>query len=290
LRDIRFFDNKSGYFFIYDMDGNCLLLPTSPSLENTNLLDLQDAKGTYTIREHLRIVKESKEGFHEWYWYKPGSKLMKKKIGFVKAYEELGIYIGTARYEEDIHEGIKKEIQKLLIDIRYADKGYIFAYDYRGNTISHLNKEFIGTNRWDLVVEDEHIIKNFIKGARSVEEGSFMTYLATIDSKTGKKDYKTSFIKDIPELGWVIGTGAYYKDVLNEIRIKRISLRDKLSLVVEKIGYATLLVLFIMLIVTLVVSIKLHNVLKNYQKNLIVKHKQTIEQKEQLVYQLEHDL
>ena len=289
LRDIRFFNNKSGYFFVYDMEGNCLLLPPVPSLENTNLFDLKDAKGTYTIREHLKIVKESNEGFHEWYWYKPDSKVMKKKIGFVKAYKDLGIYIGTARYEEDILNSVKKEVQKLLIDIRYGDKGYIFTYDYSGNIISHIQKDLIGTNRWNFVVEDEHIIQNFVKGARIVEDGTFMTYLATIDPKTGKKDYKTSFIKDIPEFGWVIGTGAYYKDVLKEIRLKRISLREKLVLVVEKIGYATLFVLFIMLIITLIVSFKLHNVLKNYQKSLIVKHKQTIEQKEQLVYQLEHD-
>ena len=289
LRDIRFFDNKSGYFFVYDMEGNNLLLPPVPSLENTNFLYFKDAKGTYPIREHLKIVKESNEGFHEWYWYKPDSEVMKKKIGFVKAYKDLGIYIGTAKYEEDILNSVKKEIQTLLNEIRYGDKGYIFAYDYSGNQISHINRDLIGTNRWDVVIEGEHIVQNIVNGARSSKEGLFMTYLATIDTKTGKKDYKTSFIKDIPELGWVIGTGAYYKDVLKETHLKRISLREKLALVVEKIGYATLLVLLIMLIITLIVSFKLHNVLKSYQKNLIVKHKQTIEQKKQLVYQLEHD-
>ncbi|MDA7848158.1 EAL domain-containing protein [Sulfurospirillum sp.] len=289
LRDIRFFNNQSGYFFVYDMEGNCLLLPSSSSLENTNLLDLQDAKGTFIIKEHRKIVEESKEGFHEWYWYKSDSKKMKKKIGFVKAYEELGIYIGTARYEEDIHESIKEEIQKLLMDIRYAQRGYIFAYDYSGTTIADINRSMIGINRWDFIIEKEHIIQNFIIGAKTLDKGFFMTYLASIDSKTGDKNYKTSFLKDIPELGWVIGAGAYYNDLLKDITLKRINLKDKLALVVERIGYATLVVLVIMLIITLIVSIKLHNILKKYQKNLIVKHKQTIEQKEQLVYQLEHD-
>ena len=289
LRDIRFFSNKSGYFFVYDMEGNCLLLPPVPSLENTNLLSLKDAQGTYTIKEHIKIVKESNEGFHEWYWYKPDSDVMKKKIGFVKAYKDLGIYVGTAIYEEDILESVKKEIQKLLIDIRYGEKGYIFAFDYAGNQISHIKKDLIGKNRWDFVIEGEHIIQNFIKGARILEEGSFMSYLATLNTETAKKAYKISFVKDVPELGWVIGTGAYYKDMLDDIELKHINLKEKLSLVVTKIGYATLLVLFVMFIITLVVSFKLHNVLKSYQKSLIIKHRQTIEQKEQLVYQLEHD-
>ncbi len=289
LRDVRFFNNNSGYFFIYDMNGTCLLLPPMPDLENTNLLNIKDAKGNFTIKEHLKIIEKSKEGFYEWYWYKLGSKEMKKKIGFVKAYENLGIYVGTARYEEDILENVKKEVQEQLIDIRYEDKGYIFAFDYSGNTISDIKKDLIGVNRWNVVSDNEHIIKNFINGTRLLEEGSFMTYLDTPNSKTGKKAYKTSFVKDIPEIGWVIGTGAYYNDVLSKVEFKRKKLREKFSDVVKKIGYATSLVLIIMFIITLIISFKLHNILKNYQKSLLIKNKQSIKQKEQLVYQLEHD-
>ena len=53
-----------------------------PDLENTNLLNIKDAKGNFTIKEHLKIIQKSKEGFHEWYWYKPGSKEMKKEDRF----------------------------------------------------------------------------------------------------------------------------------------------------------------------------------------------------------------
>ena len=289
LRNIRFFDNKSGYFFIYDMQGNSLLLPHSPSLENTNLFDLRDAKGTYTIREHIKIIKEKTEGFHEWYWYKPGSQLMKKKIGFVKEYKNLGIYIGTARYEEDIQAEIKKEIQVPLVDIRYGEKGYIFAYDYGGNTISHIDKKLIGTNMWDFILGDVHVVRNIIEGAMIIKDGFFMTYFSGYDEETGDKKYKTSFIKEIPSLGWVIGTGAFYKDVVHEIDLKQIVLEKKLSFVVQKVGYTILFFLIVMLIVTLIISIKLSKVLKTYQDNLVVKHNQTIVQKEQLVYQLEHD-
>ncbi len=289
LRDIRFFDDESGYFFIYDMKGNSLLLPPFPTLENTNLFDLRDEKGVYNIREIIKIVKKSKEGFYEWHWYRPGGTLMTKKIGFIKAYEELGILIGTARHEEDILKSVKREIKKLLNNLSRRDNESIFAYDYSGNTIAHANQGLVGKNRWDLVVKDEHVVKNMIKGARIVDEGTFMSIPVAKNPKTGKKDDRTSFVQDISELGWVIGAGVYYQDILDEIHSQRTGLKEKLSIIIERIWYATFIFLLVMLIVTLAISFKLRKVLKDYQTSLIVKHKQTIEQKEQLVYQLEHD-
>lgn len=286
LRDIRFFSNRSGYFFIYDMQGKSLLLPTHPSLEGTNLLNLKDAKGTYTIREHLEIVKKSKEGFHEWYWYKPDSDVMKKKIGFVKVHEGLGIYVGTARYEEDIIQSVKIGVQKLLMNIRHDEKGQIFVYDYRGNTISHANKELIGTNRWNFTIKDNHIVQNFIKGAKTAQEGFFLTHL---EAKSDKEVYKTSFIKDIPELSWVIGAGIYNADTLKKVELKHAGLRDKLSETIKRAIYTVLLVSVLIFIMTLLLAFKLRNIIKRDQKSLIVKHKQTIEQKKCLVHQLEHD-
>ena len=289
LRDVRFFYNNTGYFFVYDLKGNSLLLPPMPHLEGTSLLDIRDARGTYTVKEHLEIVEKSNEGFHEWYWYKPDEIVMKKKIGFIKAHRGLGIYIGTAKHEEDILRSTKKELKKLLADIRFGEKGYIFALDYDGNTISHIKKELIGTNRWNLVSNGEFVVQNTIKGARAAQEGFFMTYLATIDPTTGKSAKKTSFIVDLPELGWVIGAGFYSRDVLKKIELRYIELRDNLSGVFTKIIYTTIVVLIPILIIALLISLKLKNVLKNYQKSLIAKHKQTIEQKEQLAYQVEHD-
>ena len=71
LRPVRFYDNR-GYYFIYDMQGNNVLLPFSPQLEGKNLWDLQDSKGEYTIRRMVEMVREQGEGFLDWYWYKPG--------------------------------------------------------------------------------------------------------------------------------------------------------------------------------------------------------------------------
>ncbi len=289
MRHIRFFENKSGYFFMYDMTGKCLLLPIAPSLESRNLYDIQDKKGTFIIRESIEMVKDFGEGFYDWYWYKPDAQVMKKKIGYIKGYKELGIFVGTARYEEDILESIKKEIKAILNKIRFEEEGYIFAYDYKGNVISHINPDLVGTNEWDLVVDDEHVTQNIIKGARGSFDGAYITFPVSINPITGQKDRETAFVKDVPELGWVIGKGAFYKDVLNEIALKEISFKEKLSAVLDDIKYVTIGFLLVMFVVTLLISFKLKRVLKEYHTSLITKHKQTTLQKQQLVHQLEHD-
>jgi signal transduction histidine kinase len=67
LRPIRF-NNGRGYFFAVDLDGVEQLYPTRPELEGQNLIDLQDAEGTYVIRHELEIVRTAGEGFVVDYW------------------------------------------------------------------------------------------------------------------------------------------------------------------------------------------------------------------------------
>jgi hypothetical protein len=65
LRPIRFYNGR-GYFFIYDMQGNNILLPFSSQLEGKNLWDLQDNRGEYTIRRMVAVIKDKGEGFLRW--------------------------------------------------------------------------------------------------------------------------------------------------------------------------------------------------------------------------------
>ncbi|WP_024955070.1 bifunctional diguanylate cyclase/phosphodiesterase [Sulfurospirillum arcachonense] len=289
LRDIRFFDNLSGYYFIYDFDGNVVLLPPTPSLEGRNIHDFKDVKKTSTMEVILQLIREKKEGFHEWYWNKPNEVKLKKKIGYIKQFEPLGIFIGTARYEEDINESIREEMKKLLFNTRYGEKGYIFAFDYSGKVISHIQTNLIGTNMWDTVTNDVHIVQNMIKGAELLKEGFFMTYISIYDPTIKKQELKTSYIKDIPELSWVIGTGFTYKEVLQKITNKDKLLEKKLNKTIKDISIMTLIIAVLVMIATLFVFVKLRRILKLYHEDLIDKNIQTSEQKEQLIYQLGHD-
>ncbi len=289
LREMRFFKNLDGYFFIYDLNGKTLMHPIIPSLEGKNLIGMRDAVGKEFIKEGIDMLKKDGEGKLEWFWSRSKDAIPEKKYGYMKVFEPLNIFVGTGRYENDVLKEIKKEIQKLLINTKYGKKGYIFAFDYKGNVISHSNKDVIGKNRWNVVVGNELTVQNIIKGSRLLEDGFFMTYISHQDPITKKEAKKTSFVKNIPDLSWVIGTGIYYADILEKIGTRDVVLKEKLDNAFNRIILIAFFVLSIVTVITFLIFWKLKKTLKSYQEDLIEKHLQTVEHKKKLLYQLEHD-
>jgi methyl-accepting chemotaxis protein len=54
LRKVRY--DGVEYFFIYDDQGNCVLLPPKPEREGKNFLDLKDANGVHFIRPVAKVA------------------------------------------------------------------------------------------------------------------------------------------------------------------------------------------------------------------------------------------
>jgi diguanylate cyclase (GGDEF)-like protein len=274
LRYVRFWD-LTGYFFIYDLDGLCVLLPPLESMENKNFIDLKDAKGKYTIKEHIRIVKEKNEGFIEWYWYKPNEEKMKKKIGFVKIFKPLNIYIGTARYDEDIVQNIKNKMLKLV----QSDKKGFFIYDGNGKSIINEGQS-IGKSEIDTIV----------KGGKIIPDGFFINHTLSMYYNIFKevKD-GTFFVRYMPEYDWIVGLDTYNEDVIKALEEERSRLEfGYTKLIKNRILFAFIILLFVLL-ATIFFSNKLKKVLKRYQKNLVEQHKITLKQQEKLTHNLKHD-
>jgi signal transduction histidine kinase len=99
IAPIRFYNDKSGYFYVYDFDCICITHATQPDLEGKNLNDYKDAKGEYAIR-NLRDAAKKGGGFVEFYWVKPGSssKEQSKKLGYVEPIPGTNYFIGSGVY------------------------------------------------------------------------------------------------------------------------------------------------------------------------------------------------
>ena len=50
IKDVRFFEDNSGYVFIYEYDGTCVALPTNPSLEGKHIINLKDKNGVFLCK------------------------------------------------------------------------------------------------------------------------------------------------------------------------------------------------------------------------------------------------
>lgn len=101
-KDVRFFPDKSGYFFIYKEGGDVFVHAAKPSLEGKNLFELKDPDGKFLIKE-LEKAAKSGGGFVEYQWEKPG-KGLQPKLSYTRMIPNTNFWIGTGVYIDDIEE------------------------------------------------------------------------------------------------------------------------------------------------------------------------------------------
>jgi methyl-accepting chemotaxis protein len=114
LRPLRFFDNGSGYFFVYNIaDTNplCIMVPTKTEIEGKHASDWKDKKGNYFVMDLAKAAK-SGGGFSRYFFPKTGNDEPKAKLAYSEAFGPWNWLVGTGVYVDDIDEqtaGIQKE-------------------------------------------------------------------------------------------------------------------------------------------------------------------------------------
>ncbi len=94
---IRFYADKTGYFYVYDYQCINIAHAIDRKLAGKNLYNYRDAKGKFVIRE-LAATARKGGGFVEYYWLKPGQRNEFKKIGYVEPIPGTNYFIGTGVY------------------------------------------------------------------------------------------------------------------------------------------------------------------------------------------------
>lgn len=278
LRDTRFFSDLSGYYVVFGLDGTCVMHGANKELEGKNFLDEQDENGRFFIKEGIERLK-AEEAFSLVYpWKNPRDTNVRAKIGYVRKFSPLNIYVASGRYEDEVRERIKKETQKLLLNTKYGEYGYIFAYDYDGYTISHGDHSLVGKNRLDVVINGHSVIKDIVEGGKRNLEGFFMTYVASYHP-TAEDRSKISFIRPIPQFKWVIGTGAYLFEENNALLEQEQLLRAKMQSTIINMLAVSLIIMLLVMGIMFFISTKLRSVLSRYENHLLLSNKQIREQK-----------
>lgn len=176
MKDVRFFKDRSGYFFIWDLkEGTSISLPSAPQLIGTSLVNLVDKKGKRLFDSYANILNTKGEGFDQWYWYKPNSKVMQEKIGYMKKFEALNIGIGTAVYLDDIKEDISSKSIEFIKDLKYSDNSYVFILNTKGTAILHKSKNIQNVPLEKLDITIQANVKDIVKKAVS-SQGTFIEY------------------------------------------------------------------------------------------------------------------
>ncbi len=106
-----------GYFFVYDSAGVNLVHPKQRELVGQNLIDLQDQKGNFVIRELLQKAQEG-GGFFRYHWRKPSKGDLEDKLSYVVSIPKLNWMMGTGLYVDDIASEVAKIRQQVDHNIR----------------------------------------------------------------------------------------------------------------------------------------------------------------------------
>ena len=129
IDDIRFEQDKSGYFFVYK-NTTCVALPPKKSAQGTEMGDTKDKNGVYLIRE-LRDAAQNGGGFVQYIWPKPGAGDV-PKLSYAEMIPGTEMWIGTGVYLDNIEsysksmrEDIESKAAKNLLTM-FITSGIIF--------------------------------------------------------------------------------------------------------------------------------------------------------------------
>ncbi|MGF1450032.1 MAG: methyl-accepting chemotaxis protein [Opitutales bacterium] len=105
LREVRFYQNKSGYFFAYHTGGRVLTVPPKPELVGKDLSGVTDAHGVAFVAE-LDREAQAGGGFVHYHFAKPGYDEPQAKISYAQLIPGTDIWIGTGTYLDDLEAAL----------------------------------------------------------------------------------------------------------------------------------------------------------------------------------------
>ena len=97
IAPVRFLEDGSGYFFVYNTDGIVIAHAANKDLVGKNLYSLRDKTGKYFIQDKIKTA-ESGGGYVTYYWPEPKTKKVKLKKVYVEMIPGTDYLIGSGVY------------------------------------------------------------------------------------------------------------------------------------------------------------------------------------------------
>lgn len=120
---MRFDDSGSvGYIFAYDTDGVNVVHGANPSLEGKNLSNLQDASGTYVVREVLKAARTG-DGYVSYDWQNSETDRIAPKLSYAMMLPKWNIMIGTGFWVD----GLEAQVAAMDDEVGEALKGAVIG-------------------------------------------------------------------------------------------------------------------------------------------------------------------
>ena len=203
LRPMRFFDGR-GYFFVDDMQGRFVLLPTAPQFEGKDGINNQDDTGHYIMRGLIDAARKPRgEGYSRYRWYRPDTpNTMADKVAYVRHFAPYDWLVGTGDYSYEWAERQKREAIARLRGVRFGVSGYIGLLSLDGRSIlSPALPEVEGLHTRDMALSQRNTLEAILDKAR---EGGGLIHYNWPHPQTGHPSTKAAYVKIFEPWGWVV--------------------------------------------------------------------------------------
>ncbi len=254
LRAIRF-GNTNECYKIIDLTGKIVLDPLNPSNEGLSCINLKDYRGNYIIKDMINIAKEAGEGFYQYIPISVNNSANRqitnhnKKISFIKLFKPLNWCITAGLYQNEATEKIKKELLERISKIRFDKEGYIFVNRLNGDALVSNGKVFSGRRKlWEIFNKNPQKTREiFQKEYRAALKpgGDYIDYSWVKLKGPHKESPKTSFVRGIPELKWLVGAGVYLDDIERDILTMHSQLTKQ---ILNKLSFSILIILTVVVL------------------------------------------
>jgi methyl-accepting chemotaxis protein len=142
-------------------------------------------------------------------------------------------------------EAGRRAFVSVLQSTRYGDakeQNYLFAYDYNGVTISHIDAASVGQNRLDFVFANGmKAVREFVRIAKSPRGTGYIEYPVE-KGANGPLTDKLTLVQNVPEIGGLVGAGVYLDDVYADFYSRLFVEGTILAILLSAIAAAGLLI------------------------------------------------
>ncbi len=203
LRPVRFYDGR-GYYFIDDMAGKFILLPTAPQFEGKTLLDNKDDQGHLIMRGLIGAARmPAGEGYDRYRWYTPDNpKLMSDKLAYVRYFAPFDWLIGTGDYTYKWEQLQKQEVISRLRGLRFGESGHFSLIDREGRMLlTPDNPALEGQHFKTMPALERAGVEQLVLIA---QQGGGMTRYSWTNPKTGAEISTTALVRTAEPWGWIL--------------------------------------------------------------------------------------
>lgn len=118
IRNMRYRDDQSGYFWIDDTEYTLVMHPVLAESEGTNRYTLEDKNGVMIVQEIMKVCQTAeKGGFNQFYFTKADGVTVAPKLAYSEIFEPWGWIVSTGNYIDDMN--IEKAEMRTYLDDRY---------------------------------------------------------------------------------------------------------------------------------------------------------------------------